>query len=50
MFLHQNVQEVVAAAAAPDIDDEGEVLNHLLQGAARHLVAARGHNVLNKKM
>ena len=50
MLLHEDVQKVLAAAAAPDIDDKGEVLDHLLQGATRHLITGRVHNVFNKKM
>lgn len=50
MFLHQDVQKVLAAAAAPDIDDEGKMLNHLLKGAIRHLVTGCIHNIFNKNV
>ena len=50
VLLHEDVQQVLAAAAAPDIDDEGEMLDHLLQGATGHLVTGGIHNVFNKKM
>ena len=50
VLLHKNVQQVLAAAAAPDIDDEGKMLYHLLQGTTGHLVTGGVHNVFNKKM